>query len=166
MCAAEPVAIVEASTPAEIAEIRTLFSEYQQWLGEDLSFQDFSAELDSLPALYAPPGGRLLLARAPDGAVAGGVGMKGLEPGICEMKRLYVRPRWRGLGLGRRLAAAIVQAGADAGYMFMRLDTLTRLHEAVALYRSMGFLEIPAYYDNPMEGVFFLEKPLACRRRG
>ena len=164
MCAAEPVAIVEASTPAEIAEIRTLFSEYQQWLGEDLSFQDFSAEVDSLPVLYAPPGGRLLLARAPDGSVAGGVGMKGLEPGICEMKRLYVRPRWRGLGLGRRLAAAIVQAGADAGYMFMRLDTLTRLHEAVALYRSMGFGEIPAYYDNPMEGVFFLEKPLAGLR--
>ena len=87
MCAAEPVAIVEASMPDEIAEIRTLFSEYQQWLGEDLSFQDFAAELDSLPVLYAPPGG-LLLARGPDGSAAGGVGMKALEPGICEMKRL------------------------------------------------------------------------------
>ena len=166
MSAAEPVAIVDASTPAEIAEMRALFAEYQQWLGEDLSFQDFPAELGSLAALYAPPGGLLLLARAPDGSVAGGVGMKALEPGICEMKRLYVRPRWRGLGLGRRLAEAAVQAGADAGYRLMRLDTLIRLHEAVALYRSMGFREIPAYYDNPMEGVFFLEKPLNGRRRG
>ncbi len=165
MSAAEPAAIVEASTPAEIAEVRALFAEYQQWLGADLSFQGFSAELDSLAKLYAPPGGLLLLARAPDGSAAGGVGMKRLEPGICEMKRLYVRPRWRGLGLGRRLAAAIVQAGADAGYGSMRLDTLTRLHEAVALYRSMGFREIPAYYDNPMEGVFYMEKPLAGRRR-
>jgi len=164
MSVAEPVAIVEASTPAEIAEMRALFAEYQQWLGEDLSFQDFPAELDSLAALYAPPGGLLLLARTLDGSAAGGVGMKALEPGICEMKRLYVRPRWRGLGLGRRLADAVVEAGADAGYRFMRLDTLTRLHEAVALYRSMGFREIPAYYDNPMEGVFFLEKPLAAPR--
>ncbi len=165
MSAAEPVAIVEASTPAEIAEVRALFAEYQQWLGADLSFQGFSAELDSLAKLYAPPGGLLLLARAVDGSAAGGVGMKALEPGICEMKRLYVRPRWRGLGLGRRLAEAVVQAGADAGYRLMRLDTLTRLHEAVALYRSMGFREIPAYYDNPMEGVFYMEKPLAGRRR-
>ena len=165
MSAVEPVAIVEASTPAEIAEVRALFAEYQQWLGADLSFQDFSAELDSLAKAYAPPGGLLLLARAVDGSAAGGVGMKALEPGICEMKRLYVRPRWRGLGLGRRLAEAVVQAGADAGYGSMRLDTLTRLHEAVALYRSMGFREIPAYYDNPMEGVFYMEKPLAGRRR-
>ena len=164
MSAVEPVAIVEASTPAEIAEMRALFAEYQGWLGEDLSFQDFPAELDSLAELYAPPGGLLLLARAPDGSAAGGVGMKALEPGICEMKRLYVRPRWRGLGLGRRLAGAVAQAGADAGYAFMRLDTLTRLHEAVALYRSMGFREIPAYYDNPMEGVFYMELALTGPR--
>ena len=158
---APPVEIVEASAEAEIAEIRTLFAEYQQWLGEDLSFQGFSEELDSLADLYAPPEGRLLLARAPDGSAAGGVGMKGLEPGICEMKRLYVRAPWRGCGLGRRLAEAVVRAGRDAGYAHMRLDTLTRLHEAVALYRSMGFREIPPYYDNPMDGVFYLENALA-----
>lgn len=157
---AEPVAIIEASTPAEIAHMRELFAEYQHWLGEDLSFQNFSEELDSLADLYAPPGGCLLLARAPDGSAAGGVGMKGLEPGICEMKRLYVRAPWRGLGLGRRLAEAVVRAGRDAGYARMRLDTLARLHEAVALYRSMGFREIPPYYDNPMDGVFYLEKAL------
>ena len=163
MDAAEPLrtAVAEASTAADIAEIRALFAEYQQWLGADLSFQGFSSELDSLADLYAPPGGRLLLARAPGGAVAGGVGMKGLEPGICEMKRLYVRPPWRGLGLGRLLAEAVVQAGRDAGYAVMRLDTLTRLHEAVALYRSMGFYEIPPYYENPMDGVFYLELSLA-----
>ena len=114
---AEPVAIVEASTPPEIAHMRELFAEYQHWLGEDLSFQNFSEELDSLADLYAPPGGRLLLARARDGSAAGGVGMKGLEPGICEMKRLYVRalarmrPRaqagggGRACGTGRRLRA-------------------------------------------------------------
>ena len=163
MDAAEPprTAVAEASTAADIAEIRALFAEYQQWLGADLSFQGFSSELDSLADLYAPPGGRLLLARAPGGAVAGGVGMKGLEPGICEMKRLYVRPPWRGLGLGRLLAEAVVQAGRDAGYAVMRLDTLTRLQEAVALYRSMGFCEIPPYYENPMDGVLYLELSLA-----
>ena len=158
---AGPVAIAEASTPAEIADMRELFAEYQQWLGEDLSFQGFSSELDSLAELYAPPAGRLLLARASDGAAAGGVGMKGLEPGICEMKRLYVRPPWRGLGLGRLLAEAVVRAGRDAGYAVMRLDTLARLQEAVALYRSMGFHEIPPYYENPMDGVFYLELSLA-----
>lgn len=157
----EPIAIVEASTADDIAEIRALFAEYQQWLGEDLSFQDFPAELDSLAELYAPPEGRLLLARARDGSAAGGVGMKGLAPGICEMKRLYVRPPWRGLGLGRSLAEAVVGAGRDAGYAVMRLDTLTRLHEAVALYRSMGFYEIAPYYENPMDGVFYLELSLA-----
>ena len=157
----EPIAIVEASTADEIAEIRALFAEYQQWLGEDLSFQDFPAELDSLAELYAPPEGLLLLATASGGSAAGCVGLKGLEPGICEMKRLFVRPPWRGHGLGRSLAEAVVQAGRDAGYAFMRLDTLARLEEAVALYRSMGFYEIAPYYENPMDGVFYLELSLA-----
>ena len=156
-----PIAIVEASTADEIAEIRALFAEYQQWLGEDLSFQDFPAELDSLAELYAPPEGLLLLATASGGPAAGCVGLKGLEPGICEMKRLFVRPPWRGHGLGRSLAEAVVQAGRDAGYAFMRLDTLARLEEAVALYRSMGFYEIAPYYENPMDGVFYLELSLA-----
>ena len=157
----EPIAVVEASTADEIAEIRALFAEYQQWLGEDLSFQDFPAELDSLAELYAPPEGLLLLATASGGSAAGCVGLKGLEPGICEMKRLFVRPPWRGHGLGRSLAEAVVQAARDAGYAFMRLDTLARLEEAVALYRSMGFYEIAPYYENPMDGVFYLELSLA-----
>ncbi len=157
---AERITLVEASTAAEIAEVRELFAEYQQWLGADLSFQNFSEELASLAELYAPPGGCLVLARSPDGSAAGGVGMKGWGPGICEMKRLYVRPPWRGLRLGRRLAEAVVQAGRDAGYAVMRLDTLARLHEAVALYRSMGFYEIPPYYENPMDGAFYLETVL------
>ena len=154
-------AIVEAATADDIAEIRALFAEYQQWLGVDLCFQGFADELRTLPGKYAPPAGRLLLARDADGAVAGGVGMWPLEPGVCEMKRLYVRAPWRGAGLGRRLAEAIVAAGRDAGHARMRLDTLGHLAEAIALYRSMGFVDVPAYYANPLGDVIYMERDLA-----
>ena len=152
--------IAEAESAADMAEIRALFGEYQQWLGVDLCFKDFAEEIDNLPGYYAPPAGYLLLARALDGAVAGGVGMWPLEPGVCEMKRLFLRPPWRGSGLGRRLAVAVVEAGQAAGYARMCLDTLPRLEAATVLYRSMGFIEAAPHDDNPSPGVLYLEKAL------
>ena len=157
---AEAVVIDPACGAADLAHVRALFREYQEWLGVDLCFQGFDDELRGLPGRYAPPRGRLLLARA-GSAVAGGVGMWLLSDTVCEMKRLYVRPPWRGLGLGRRLARAIVAESRNASFAHMRLDTLARLEAARALYASMGFIEIPAYYDNPLDGVLFMELRLA-----
>ena len=113
----------------------------------------------SLPGAYAPPRGRLLLAR--EGvAVAGTVGMWPLGADLCEMKRLFVRPPWRGSGLGRRLACAIVEEAKAVGYAHMRLDSLERLVAARTLYESMGFARIPAYYDNPLDDVLFMQLDL------
>ena len=152
------ITLAAATSPADVDDMRTLFVEYQQWLGIDLCFQNFSDELQTLPGAYAPPDGRMLLARHTDGIFAAGVGMRPLEPGICEMKRLYVRPAWR--GLGRRLAEAIVEASRTAGYARMRLDTFPFLDPAMALYRSMGFSKIKPYNDNPLDEVIHMEKVL------
>lgn len=152
--------IEEASSASDVDEMRALFAEYQRWLGLDLTFQGFSSELRSLPGPYAPPDGRMLLARDADGGCAGGVAMKPLATGICEMKRLYVRPRWRGLGLGRLLADEIIRVGRRAGYARMRLDTLAHLAAATKLYRSMGFHDIAPYYDNPLDDAVYMEKSL------
>ncbi len=160
--AAPTIVLAEAVSPADLAAVKALFVEYQAWLGVDLCFQDFEAELATLPGRYAPPAGRLILARDTAGGVAGGVGMWPLEPGVCEMKRLYMRPPWRGSGIGRRLAEAIVDAAREAGHARMRLDTLARLTQAVALYRSMGFVEIPPYYDSPLDAVLYMELDLTA----
>jgi len=159
------IVLCEAMTGADIDAVRELFAEYERWLGVDLCFQGFAEELTSLPGRYAPPRGRLLLARAADGAVAGVVGMWPLDGDACEMKRLFVRPSWRGRGLGRRLAEAIVEIAVNAGYARMRLDTLERLSEALMLYRSMGFYEIKPYYHNPLESVIYMEHEILPRRR-
>jgi GNAT superfamily N-acetyltransferase len=159
------IVLCEAVTKADIDAVRELFAEYERWLGVDLCFQGFAEELRSLPGRYAPPRGRLLLARDADGAVAGGVGMWPLDGDTCEMKRLFVRPSWRGRGLGRTLAEAIVETAVDVGYARMRLDTLERLTEALMLYRSMGFREIKPYYNNPLECVIYMESELLPRRR-
>ncbi len=154
-----PVAIDRADGPRDMEQICALFVEYQQWLGVDLCFQGFEEEISTLPGAYGPPGGRLLLARDGD-AIAGGVGLRPLGPGTCEMKRLFVRPPWRGRGLGRQLAQAVIDEGAAAGYGRMCLDTLPRLAIAACLYRSLGFVEIPAYYENPLDGVTYMELTL------
>jgi putative acetyltransferase len=151
--------IVDAHGSEHTPVVRALFEEYAAALGVDLAFQDFDRELDELPGEYAPPGGRLLLAL--DGEdPAGCVGLRPFEPGVCEMKRLYVRPAHRSTGLGRRLAEAIVQAGCDAGYERMRLDTLPTMEDARALYRSLGFVEIEAYRPNPIHGTTYFELAL------
>jgi ribosomal protein S18 acetylase RimI-like enzyme len=146
--------------PEDLPVVRALFLEYAQSLGVDLSFQDFDHEVASLPGDYVPPRGALLLAQA-DGAAIGVVAMRPLEPGVCEMKRLFVKPEARGSGLGRLLAEAILDAGRRAGYERMRLDTLPTMNAAFALYRRLGFREIPSYRHNPVEGTRFLECRLA-----
>ena len=151
--------IAHAEAAADMEHIRALFTEYQAWLDVDLCFQGFDEEVRNLPGKYAPPHGRLLLARVGAG-VAGGVGMRPLDEGACEMKRLYVRPSWRGRGWGRRLADAIVGKARTCGYARMRLDTLARLGEAVTLYRSMGFVEIPPYCENPLADVLYMQLDL------
>lgn len=154
-----------AASAGDTEAVRALFEEYQHWLGVDLCFQGFAEELRDLPGRYAPPAGCLLLARERDGRVAGGVGMWPLGKDVCEMKRLYVRPPWRGQGLGRRLAEAMIAAADAAGYARMRLDSLARLTAALSLYRTLGFVEMPAYYDNPLAEVVYMELVLAAGRQ-
>ena len=154
--------IVEATTPGEAAAVKGLFQEYARSLDFDLCFQDFDGEMDRFPEAYAAPAGALLLAcveREP----AGAVGLRPLagEPGGCEMKRLYVRPRYRGLGLGRGLAATVLDAAAARGYRVMRLDTIATMAAARSIYAGLGFEPGAPYYDNPIEGVVYYRRELA-----
>jgi GNAT superfamily N-acetyltransferase len=151
------IAIAEATSAADIAEIRRLFRAYADWLNVDLCFQGFEEELAGLPGKYAAPHGRLLLAKV-GGKTAGCVAVRPLEDGICEMKRLWVEPGLSGHGIGRRLAEAIVEAGRDLGYDAMRLDTMPkRLKAAGHIYDTLGFKPIPDYYHNPLDGVMMFE---------
>jgi|SRR5271169_2447361 len=154
-----PPCLRQATSPADIETARALFVEYQESLGISLCFQNFDAEVASLPGAYAAPEGRLLLAFVGD-APAGCVAFRKLEDGICEMKRLWVRPAFRGIRLGRQLAEAVLSEARAAGYRAVRLDTLPSMREAQALYVSLGFVDIPPYNDHPIEGTRFMEKRL------
>jgi putative acetyltransferase len=148
--------IAPATSAADLADVRELFLEYAASLGFDLTFQGFDEELGGLPGDYAPPRGALLLARCGEDAV-GCVGVRPLETGVCELKRLFVRPAGRGGGIGRALTEAAVEAARRLGYARMRLDTVPAMTEARALYRSLGFAEIAPYRHNPVPGTTFME---------
>jgi ribosomal protein S18 acetylase RimI-like enzyme len=153
----ETLTLTPAVSPAQIAQARELFLEYAASLGFSLCFQNFDQELATLPGDYAPPEGRLLLADY-EGQLAGCVALHKLEPGTCEMKRLYLRPQFRGKGLGRRLAEHLIAEARLAGYHRMRLDTVEPImKDAVGMYRKLGFREIPSYRKNPMAGTLYME---------
>ncbi len=146
-------------SPDEISVAHALLQEYADSLGVDLCFQDFHRELAGLPGDYAPPRGAFLLATH-QGAIAGCVALRPLAGEGCEMKRLFVRPNFRGLGLGRALARGVLEEARRIGYRWIRLDTLPSMTEAIALYRALGFREIAPYRDNPVPGALFMEAAL------
>jgi|SRR5579872_2460169 len=151
---------VQAESPQQFAQARDLFLEYAQSLGFSLCFQNFDKELGDLPGDYAPPDGRLLLAECAS-QLAGCVALHKLDKNICEMKRLYLRPQFRGKGIGRALAEKIIAEARRIGYRRMRLDTVEPvMKEAVAMYRRLGFREIPAYRPNPNPGTLYMELEL------
>ena len=140
----------------DIAHIRLLFEEYAAWLDVDLCFQGFAEEVAGLPGKYAPPDGRLYLARA-DGRPAGCIALRRFDDETGEVKRLYVRPAYRGLGLGYELAARVLRDAKEIGYRRLVLDTLPRMEAARKLYERLGFRPVPAYYGNPLGGVVYME---------
>ncbi len=153
----DTISIAPMRVPDDIDSVRRLFTAYVAGLGIDLSFQDFSAELANLPGKYAAPAGAVLLARTQTGEAVGCVALRPLEAaGLCEMKRLYVRPDTRGHDLGRRLAVAVITCAREAGYARMVLDTFASMQAARLLYARLGFRETTAYYDNPNPDVFYL----------
>jgi putative acetyltransferase len=157
------VTITQASDPEQISQVRALFEEYAASLGFSLCFQSFEDELASLPGDYVPPSGRLLLAYS-DGLPAGCVALHGFSGLAAEMKRLYVRPEFRGLHIGQQLLDHIIVEARMIGYVSIRLDTVPSvMAKAIELYRSYGFHEIPPYRSNPIEGALYMELSLAQR---
>ena len=152
--------ILKVESTEQIEQARQLFLEYAESLGFSLCFQSFDKEVAGLPGDYAPPDGRLLLAEH-EGKVAGCVALHKLSDGICEMKRLYVSPAFRGQALGRALAGDVIAEARAMGYARMRLDTIVgKMDPAVALYRELGFREIPPYRENPVAGAIYMELKL------
>jgi len=158
--ALQGLTFAQADSPAQIAQARELFLEYAKSLGFSLCFQNFEQELARLPGDYSPPGGRLLLLEY-EGQLAGCVALHKLGSGVCEMKRLYLRPQFRGKGLGRALAERTIAEARQIGYQQMRLDTVeTEMKDAVAMYRKLGFHEIAPYRSNPVASAKYMELKL------
>ncbi|MGH7238631.1 MAG: GNAT family N-acetyltransferase [Candidatus Saccharimonadales bacterium] len=150
----------QVDSPELVAIARELFREYEAAIGTDLEYQGFASELAALPNPYMPPGGALLIAYTGTD-VAGCVGLRPIDSHAGEMKRLYVRPTYRGTGLGERLVGAVIQAAQHAGYGELRLDTLSSMISAQALYQRLGFTEIPAYNSAHLSGTRFYSLRLA-----
>lgn len=155
------VALFQADTPGHVEIVRALFREYAEAIDTDLEYQGFSAELAALPDPYVPPNGALLLAQVGD-EVAGCVGLRPIGDGVGEMKRLYVRPACRKFGLGQQLVQAVIAAARCAGHRELRLDTLPSMAAAQALYRRLGFAEIPPYNDTHLPGTRFYATKLSA----
>jgi putative acetyltransferase len=147
--------IIEAHWPDDRETVEALFREYVSSLAEDISFQKVDDELAGLPGKYARPGGVALIARDGEEA-AGAIAYRMLEPGVAEMKRLYVRPAFRGRGLARDLANELIENARGRGYRTMLLDTLASMSAARALYRDLGFAPVEPYYANPLPGVMYM----------
>ena len=152
---ASAIEIIEAATPDDVAAVEQLFLDYAEFLNVDLCFQGFDKEMETFPSVYEV----LFLARV-DGEAAAAIGLKDLGDGVCEMKRLYARPQFQGFGLGGELCDRLIEEARGRKFRTMRLDTLQRLKPAIALYRKRGFVEIEKYYDNPEEGVIYMELAL------
>ncbi len=154
------ITIRQAETAIDLEATREIFREYETWLGLDLCFQGFEDELENLPGKYAPPGGRLYLAEVDD-IVVGCITLRPLESNVCEMKRLFVREKFRGMQIGKLLIERLIADARLIGYDAMRLDSFPpKMGKAVLLYESYGFREIESYYDNPNDGVLFMELKL------
>jgi ribosomal protein S18 acetylase RimI-like enzyme len=154
-------AITPVRSAADLADTIALFTAYANSLGVDLAYQGFAAEMAAMPGKYVPPGGALLLARRSDGEAIGCVGLRAIDPtGCSEMKRLYVSPQARGLGLGKALVEAVVAEAQRIGYREIRLDTLPTMDEAIGLYGKLGFETIAPYYVTPIAGTRFMAKRL------
>ena len=157
------IQLITPRTSAQLDATRQIFAEYANQLGIDLCFQNFEAELASLPGAYGSPRGALLLALV-DGEIAGCCAMQALDtvdyPNAAEMKRLYVRKAFRRFGLGRQLAEAMLDLARVAGYQCVLLDTLDDMESARALYADLGFSDIPPYYHNPIAGAHYLKVDL------
>ena len=151
--------IRQVESPADLEAVRALFREYERWVDESCCFAGFERELADLPGEYAPPDGLLLLA-VEGGAPAGCVALRALPDGTAEMKRLYVREAYRGRGIGRRLAEAVIAAARAAGRPALRLDSLPKMRAALAMYAALGFAPRGPYSPDPTPGALFLERPL------
>ena len=152
--------IIHAESSVQLLQIGKLFIEYAEDMAFELCFQGFDKEIEELPGLYSPPGGRLLLALH-GGIAAGCSALRKLDDEVCEMKRLFTKPEFRGLGIGKLLAQKIIEEARIIGYRKMRLETVKdKMKEAVSLYMAFGFKEIEPYYDNPVKGVLYMEMEL------